>query len=404
MTHGEVITRTDTGWSVALLSGLVAFLTLASFRSSGYLYVEIMNEFSVDRGSASWPVSVLGTLIDIGGVLSSPLTRYFSVSTVLLIGTLITTLGMTLSAFAPGILWLTITMGIIHGIGSGTIMTMLQVQLSANYKRYRGMAHGIMYAGATLSSFVVPPLLPLLLRHYDFRSTLLLFGGILLHTFPISLFLDIQQKNNQLLCLPTYYILVISWLVRCYNFDIFVATIVDFATDKGASKPDAVCLLSYMAVPDLLGRLFLPLLADQEYLRRSTLVACNFFFMGMAILILPDVNSYVSLLTATLAISCFLGTAVAMHGVVMADTVGLKRLPVSYGFTGALCGPLLFAKPFFIGYFRDYHGKYDAMYRVLAGLLLLVSLMWFVAVYLEKPAPGSHEDQRKPHPVNIKEV
>ncbi|XP_040076323.1 monocarboxylate transporter 12-like [Ixodes scapularis] len=273
-------------------------------------------------------------------------------------------------------------------------MTMLQVQLSANYKRYRGMAHGIMYAGATLSSFVIPPLLLFLLRHYDFQSTLLLFGGVLLHTFPISLILNIQQKNNrelqckqqgakcdelhipnnnmceeipsnhealtvqgtsllkvvsELLRLPTYYTIVISWLVMCYNVDIFAATIVDFATDRGASKPDAVYLLSYMAIPDLLGRLFLPLLADQEYLRRSTLVACNFFFMGMAVLILPDVSSYVSLVTATLAISCFLGTALTMHGVVMADNVGLKRLPVSYGLTGALCGPLLFAKPFFIG-------------------------------------------------------
>lgn len=67
MAVGEVVPPTDTGWRVALLAGLVAFLALASFRSSGFLYVEIMNEFSVDRGSASWPVSVLGTLIDIGG-------------------------------------------------------------------------------------------------------------------------------------------------------------------------------------------------------------------------------------------------------------------------------------------------------------------------------------------------
>ncbi|CAN7976610.1 unnamed protein product, partial [Ixodes persulcatus] len=104
----------DTAWHVAGLAAVLAFFEISGFRSSGFFYTALMDEFKVDRGTASWPVCVLGTMIDIGGVCSSPLSRRYSVLSVMISGAVLTSIGMISSAFAPDITWMTITMGVVH--------------------------------------------------------------------------------------------------------------------------------------------------------------------------------------------------------------------------------------------------------------------------------------------------
>ncbi|KAM7311933.1 putative monocarboxylate transporter [Ixodes scapularis] len=104
----------DSSWRIAILAAVMAFFGLSSNRSSGYFYTELMNEFNIDRGTASWPVCVLGTLTDTGGVFAGPLARRYSTSSVMICGAVFTSVGMLSSAFAPSITWFTITMGLLH--------------------------------------------------------------------------------------------------------------------------------------------------------------------------------------------------------------------------------------------------------------------------------------------------
>lgn len=57
----------DKCWHVAALAFFIAFFESATMRSTGFLYVGIMEELGVDRSSASWPVSLMGSVNDIGG-------------------------------------------------------------------------------------------------------------------------------------------------------------------------------------------------------------------------------------------------------------------------------------------------------------------------------------------------
>lgn len=418
-------------WHVAVLAAIMAFFALSTFRSSGYFYAVFMEEFQVDRGTASWPVCVLGTVIDMGGILAAPLSRRYSIPLVMTWGAVFASIGMLSSAFAPGITCITVTMGIVHGIGAGTLYTLLQVLLSMNFEKYRGTAPGIMYSGATLSALVGPQLLFFLRRTYNFRNSILLFGAILLHSIPISFLfrssdcaketkhleketkemnvfsiceteaiketpgskketavpeLPLLQVVQLVLRIPIYYAITLTWLIMCYNLDIFTTTLYDYAVDKGASATGAVSLISYASLTDLLGRILLPLLADRNYLRRSTLTACNLFMMGAAVTCFPVAASYGAFVGVAVAVSCFLGCAMSMCGVLLADNVGLDKLEVSYGLMGVICAPLLFLKPFFVGFFRDKLGTYDDMYHILGGLLLFLSLIWGIIVISERRA------------------
>ncbi|KAH9377330.1 hypothetical protein HPB48_016059 [Haemaphysalis longicornis] len=62
--------RVDRCWYVAITCALVTFLTSATIRSSGFLYIGIMREFDVDRGQAAWPICLMGAMANIAGEFS----------------------------------------------------------------------------------------------------------------------------------------------------------------------------------------------------------------------------------------------------------------------------------------------------------------------------------------------
>lgn len=421
-------------WNVILIAVLMDFGQSAAFRSSGFIYVALQDHFQVDHEAASWPVSVLGTVVDAGGILAGPLCQWFGAAVTLRAGALVTALGVMASAFVPDIPWMTVTLGVIHGAGAGTVSMMLQVFLSMTFVKYRGTAHGIMFMGSILASLTIPQALFFLENTYGFSGCLLVFGALLLHLVPISFLLrssssrssslqpdtgptalvetrdvnlnikeDLESESKscsssssakgkpgvlqsaaEVLRLPMFYVILVTWTVMCYNEDIFLTTIVDFAVDKGIAKNMAVPLLSYLSFTDAIGRIGLPLLADRNIIRRSTLVCCNAALTAASVAILPEANAYAFLVVATLFAACFNGCGMTMHGVLMADYIGMDNLPVGYGVAGILVVPLLLVKPVLIGHFRDTLGSYDDLYRMLGGMQLVLFILWLFISYYER--------------------
>ncbi|KAG0425176.1 hypothetical protein HPB47_027642 [Ixodes persulcatus] len=58
----------DRRWYIPFLGALVTFFSSSVYRLSGLLFVNIMEEFNVNRQQASWPVSMIPTGYDMGGL------------------------------------------------------------------------------------------------------------------------------------------------------------------------------------------------------------------------------------------------------------------------------------------------------------------------------------------------
>lgn len=283
----------------------------------------------------------------------------------------------------------------VTGFGVGTIMTMAQVIISMYFQRYRGAAYGIMFAGSTASSFVFPKLLLFLKETYTFRQSLFLLSAILMNMTVVGLLFKVpawvkrermESKKSggrpsiyslgyepresikppeslpsrngvrealnhvvSVLKSPTFYVILTSWVFLCYSMDIFFASIVDFARDRGISVSDAVSLIPYFSVTDLVGRTLLPLLSDRKWVKRSFLATINFLIMGVTMFMLPMATSYEYLLVLCLFAAMFMGCAMTMHSVLMADYIGLERLAVAYGMLGVVTGPSLATKALLMG-------------------------------------------------------
>ncbi|KAH7985751.1 hypothetical protein HPB49_026286 [Dermacentor silvarum] len=274
------------------------------------------------------------------------------------------------------------------GVGLGIVICMLQVLISMYFEQYRGAANGIMFAGSTASAVIFPHLLYYFRNTYGFRGSLLLFGAILMNMIAVSLAFreppwvrndrikrrkgaektqrpsTFTPDSNQgskvsttkvvllnlrgvLKCRMTY-VLVVTWLVFCYNYDIFFSTIVDFAMDKGVPFKDTVSFITYTSITDLVGRLALPILTDRGLLQRSTLMTVNYFLLGLCTVSLPFCETYWALLTGCLGVALFLGCAITMQSVLVAQYLESEKLAMGFNVIGALCGPALLGKAPFV--------------------------------------------------------
>ncbi|XP_029828096.3 monocarboxylate transporter 12-B [Ixodes scapularis] len=422
----------DRRWHIPFLGALVTFFSSSVYRLSGLLFVNIMEEFNVNREEASWPVSMIPTGYDMGGLVYGLLSQRLSLVQTAIVGAFLTSLGLIASVLISKIWWMTVTLGLLHGLGSGTMSVCVQVFVSQNFAVYRGIAHGIVNTGPSISAFVFPILMYLLTSRYTFEGSLFLLGGILLNLIPLSTLLGehftTPQKNpplidgcdrpitfsdklrrqetqygtqknrsstseskprvlktaGEVLRAPVFYVLFVSWLAMYLNLDIILTTVVDFATDIGAPERKAAALLSLFSIMDGTGRLLIPLIADKNLVRRSTLWAFDFLVVGILVATLSSVRSYKSLVIVMFPMAAAMGCSQSMFGVLLADYIGLDRLSVAYGLCSMIGAPILLLKPLVIGYFRDTTGSYVDMFCILAGLQIMSSCLWFGVLLAER--------------------
>ncbi|XP_077511410.1 monocarboxylate transporter 12-like isoform X2 [Amblyomma americanum] len=427
-----------------------------SDRCSGFLYVGYMELFQVDRLQAGWPQSISFVVNFSAGLLVSGLQRHVSLSGIALLGSLLAWTGPIGASFAQNISVVTLCMGFIHGLGCGVFFVAISVFLMMYFDRYRGITNGIKNLGGTAASVVFPKLILLVQGFYGFRACLLLYGALAMHLTALGMLTkeppwsrtivsssssshthsreadvdteehkkrlndanaegssssEMAKVNNKertalhlsldlrrLFKMPVFYVIVVSGVLGYYTQSIFFATIVDFAKDKGFSLTESANVMLYFGVTETVGRLCLPFAADRGLLRRSTLMALSFTAMAASMVLLERGATLLALTAGASLFAAFFGAAVTVEGVVISDYLGVESLSFVFGFTGAVSVPFFFGNPFVLGFFRDYVGSYDHLYKMLASLYFLIAVMWAPILWNDRyrASPSRTSDSETP--------
>ncbi|XP_042146117.1 monocarboxylate transporter 1-like [Ixodes scapularis] len=289
-----------------------------------------------------------------------------------------------------------------RGTGAGISSLALSVLINTLFDQYRGVASGIKYAGASLSSLIFAQILVLMQKAYGLRGTFLLCGGIMIHSTALVIPLKeplwkkprhtlhelqkvheneaidtigqhqshspqgqspsertaLLQLESAWKCLrffqkPIFYVVILYSLLGDYSSLTFQTTFVDYAMDKGFSLTVAESLVMYNSTIALLGGLVIPLIADWKFLRRSTLVTISCFVLACALLILPHVRSFSALFVTALFAAMFLGTNASIKTVLMADYLGVDGISTCWAILGPAAVPVWLCNPAIIGKFRS---------------------------------------------------
>ncbi|XP_035213902.1 monocarboxylate transporter 9-like [Stegodyphus dumicola] len=168
-------------WCIAFACFWLSFLTVGLHRSAGVIYVSVIHVFNISREQATWPFSLCGSLMCLLGPLAGFLTHYFSIRSILVSGVLVSAVAIAACFFTPSLMYLIIFFGLFRGIGNGLVVTLNPVLIHQHFKHRKATATGIAYAGASVGSFALPPLIEYLLAAYGFKGCFLILGAIILN-------------------------------------------------------------------------------------------------------------------------------------------------------------------------------------------------------------------------------
>ncbi|KAK8774394.1 hypothetical protein V5799_011073, partial [Amblyomma americanum] len=408
-------------------------------------------------------------------MLSGPLAQRFTVRPVVIAGSIMSSLGLILSTFAPTTTLLTVTLGGIHGIGAGMVIMTQPICLAQHFVAHKGLATGLNFAGGALAFFAFPLFLEYLTRLYGFRMAILLFAAISLNSLAFTLFIrqphwlgrtsrarktpaSCQQEARKVIAEPAqsvdtgqkgldnhegpgigcdernrveyhrepqrnkeervakagaglefstesgeplatkfvcrrvsmkvvfgsivsatgalagiskkkenathepgsfrhsitvlkepfFYLVLYTFLCYAFLFDCYSSLLVDFAVGKGIPVQSAVTMTSMTAIADLAGRLLLPTFADRGLLSRECLLTLVKGGITVVMFLLPHVSSYGAIFTLACCAALYIGCVVVMCSVLIAEFLGVDRVPLTYGLVTGVTGLSAFVKPLII--------------------------------------------------------
>ncbi|XP_065291010.2 monocarboxylate transporter 12-like [Dermacentor albipictus] len=435
-------------WMTAGACALATFFGVGGRRSSGFLYVAILDTFNATRSQAAWPIVLLGGVLLLTGLVAGPLAHRYTARPVAIVGGTIGALGLIASYFATNIEYLVFSLGVVHAIGSGMLFVAIPTVINEHFVRYKGFAMGINFAGATMGTFVFPKFLQMATNQYGFKSALLLFGALCLNAVAFSLFLRQpswlkkklkEQKEEQVqveklrgvkdtsghtvnggriavpnglaedktsrnkielvpgsfrhgltvFSCPMFYVVMYSYISFSFAFECYISLLVDFAIDRGVSVSNAVTVLSTSSVVCLVGRLILPVLADKGYFTRQALMTVCLACIGCLYIMLPLVESYAMVFVMAVSIGFCVGIPVVLFSVLCAEYVGIERVSMAFGMVSASAGMTSLVRPPIIGYFRDMVGSYDNLFHLCGSAVTLAAIIW-IFVHIRLCATSKH--------------
>ena len=114
------------------------------------------------------------------GPIIGGLVNKFGLRPICISGSIVASIGISLSPLSTNVPLLMLFFGVIGGIGSGLISLPAKIAIGYYFETKRALATGISECGSGVGVFVFAPLATFLLKTYDWKLTLLFTAGLCL--------------------------------------------------------------------------------------------------------------------------------------------------------------------------------------------------------------------------------
>uniref|UniRef100_A0A8C6Z0D2 Solute carrier family 16 member 5 n=1 Tax=Nothoprocta perdicaria TaxID=30464 RepID=A0A8C6Z0D2_NOTPE len=172
----------DRGWAWMVLLAVVLLqgLTLGFPSCIGIFFTELQRDFHASNSETSWFPSIMVAVLH-AGPLCSLLVKRFGCRFAVMLGGLLSSVGMVSSSFCTSLSELYLTAGFITGLGMCFSFQAGVTSLRYYFVRWQALANAMASTGVSLGLTLWPLLSQYLLDEMGWRNTFLIFGGILLN-------------------------------------------------------------------------------------------------------------------------------------------------------------------------------------------------------------------------------
>ncbi|XP_077351456.1 monocarboxylate transporter 12-B-like [Festucalex cinctus] len=175
--RGQVTEEGGWGWMVVAACFLATICTRAVTRCVSLFFVEFQLHFERDYSTTAW----IHSLIDCTTMLCAPLGGFLgnrlSCRATVMLGGLLSSVGLVLSCFASSLEHLYGSLGILTGLGFALSYTPSIAMVGRYFSKRKALAYGIALSGSGIGTFILAPVVQLLIDRYSWRGAMLVLGG-----------------------------------------------------------------------------------------------------------------------------------------------------------------------------------------------------------------------------------
>ncbi|KAL3846708.1 hypothetical protein ACJMK2_017675 [Sinanodonta woodiana] len=205
-------------------------------------------------------------------------------------------------------------------------------------------------------------------------------------SFPKSFVVKILRRvfDFELLRNPIFLMILTRAFLIISGLGLIPVYIAPHARENGLDEDKIAVLYSIMGFVDLLSRVVFGIVADKNFLQRSTLIGISAFIVGVAVNSIPLVKSFASFVILTSIYGTFGGVYFSLFAVNLVDYLGIEKLSSCLGFTILCHGVALAVILTVIGALRDASGSYLSSFHFLGTVLLMASAISFAIPFVDR--------------------
>ena len=275
-------TRLFYGYRLIAAGSVAQMITLGCVYTYGVIFSEIENEFGWSRATISGAASLFFLLYGSFGIIAGRATDRFGPRIVLTICGFLFGLGFLLLSEMTSAVELYLYYGVMCGIGMAAHDVSILSTIARWFVKYRGMASGIVKAGAGIGQMVLPLIAAPLILNLGWRDTCLIIGSftLILLVVAAQMFrrapedLGLKPLTNEkredksipnckddvglsnILSDKQFWLLSLAKFADMFCLFTIVLHIVPHGIDQGLEPATAVIVLSAIGGCSIIGRLF----------------------------------------------------------------------------------------------------------------------------------------------------
>lgn len=424
------VTAPDGGWGWVVLAAtiVVLALTLAFPSCVGIFYTDLQNEFLATNSETSWVPSIMTSVLHAGGPFCSVLVERFGCRATVMLGGVLSGLGMTASSFTQSITQLYVTAGVITGLGFCFSFQPAVTILGHYFVRRRAFANAMSSTGTALGLCTLPFLGNYLHTELGWRGSFLVLGAVLLnccvcgavmrplgapgrrgqplmnHGPPPPEVEDARKETGRLrkirsmvvaslskhmafdqLCHNRRYCVYaigITWMML--GFVVPLIYLVPYATANGMEQSQAALLLSIMGMVNIVVRPPFGIIFGMSWFkgRHIYVFAAALLVNGLSNSICCIGPTFPWLLTYVTIYGLSMSVVGSLMFTVLMDVVEMSRFPSALGLLAIMESVTLLIGPPLAGILIDRTGQYFYVFFVCSAIVassavfLMASFCW----------------------------
>ncbi|XP_077988149.1 monocarboxylate transporter 12-like [Glandiceps talaboti] len=397
------------GWMVVIATFIVLFL-VRGIQFTSAIFFDILIEYFQEGA----------------GPISAALCKRYSHRQIVFIGGLLTSVSMVISTFAPTVEFVTITFGVLAGVGFSLARIPAVGMLGRYFNKRHATAMGIASIGSGCGGFVMAPFGRLLINFYGWRGSILILGGLVLNicvsavllrpihitaddknkkmsqelmTFESNSAMELSPRNRVSQCcinLPRsiynhfelslfkihmFSILMVCYALHAFGFNIPLVHVIKRAINIGISDNKAPALLSVLGFCMMVAGFAQGLLVDVFHLSKGKVFGAAITIYGISTTLLTTTKDFTSMSIVMAIMGLSRGVISTFDSVVVRDIVGHHKFTSAYGLSVLFLGISQLVGPPIAGYIYDYTHDYEVSFYVAGATLILSGLMLIVSFF-----------------------